>query len=83
MFQGTGNGSKALIATVFRSIITTLPVAYILGVVLEWGLVGIWSGIVIGNVIGSVAIYVWSRHYIHSLNLVPTKGESCCTPEPS
>jgi len=67
MFQGTGNGTKALIATVFRSIIATLPVAYFLGIVVRWGLLGVWSGIVIGNVIGSIAIYAWSRHYIRSL----------------
>ncbi len=67
MFQGTGNGTKALVATVFRSIIATLPAAYILGIVAGFGLPGIWSGIVIGNVIGSVAIYMWSQRYIRSL----------------
>ncbi len=67
MFQGTGNGTKALVATVFRSIIATLPTAYLLGIVAGFGLPGIWSGIVIGNVIGSVAIYLWSQRYIRSL----------------
>lgn len=68
MFQGTGNGTKALIATIFRSIIATLPIAYALGIIAGWGLDGIWSGIVIGNVIGSVAIYAWSQRYIRSLS---------------
>jgi putative MATE family efflux protein len=67
MFQGTGNGTKALVATVFRSIIATLPTAYVLGIPAGFGLSGIWAGIVIGNVIGSVAIYAWSQRYIRSL----------------
>jgi len=73
MFQGTGNGTKALIATVFRSIIATLPIAYVLGIPAGFGLHGVWTGIVIGNVIGSIAIYVWSQRYIRSLGQIATR----------
>jgi Na+-driven multidrug efflux pump len=78
MFQGTGNGTKALIATIFRTIITTLPVAYVLGVTLEWGLKGIWAGIVVGNVIGSVVIFTWAMAFIRSLKAPSEEGRPEC-----
>lgn len=78
MFQGTGNGTKALIATIFRTIITTLPVAYVLGVTLEWGLKGIWAGIVVGNVIGSVVIFTWAMAFIRGLKAPSEEGRPEC-----
>ncbi|GAH85898.1 unnamed protein product, partial [marine sediment metagenome] len=59
MFQGTGHGMNALIVTIFRSIILTLPFAWLLSITLDMGLPGAWWGLVAANLIGSAAAFIW------------------------
>lgn len=68
MFQGTGEGNKALIATVIRTIILAIPLTIVFAVVFDYGLVGIWVGLSIANLIGSVIVFSWGRYYIRNLN---------------
>jgi Na+-driven multidrug efflux pump len=67
MFQGTGKGLYALIATLLRTIIFTLVLAYIAAFVLQTDLGGIWWAIVIANLSGSLVSFVWAKLYINNL----------------
>ena len=67
MFQGTGKGIYALIVTVFRTVLLSVPLAYIFAVVLDWNLTGLWWGIVAGNISGALIAFTWARIYVNSL----------------
>jgi putative MATE family efflux protein len=67
MFQGTGKGVNALAVTILRTIIITGIVAYILAFTLDMGLVGIFWGISVGNMVGATLAYFWARYYISCL----------------
>ena len=67
MFQGTGNGWKALAVTVLRTVVLTPPLAYGLAMWAGMGLEGVWLGLVLANVIGSSVSYVWARAYMRGL----------------
>lgn len=71
MFQGTGHGMNALIVTIFRSIILTLPFAWFLSITLDMGLPGAWWGLVAANLIGSSAAFIWAKIYIKKLQKSP------------
>lgn len=67
MFQGTGKGVNALIVTIFRTIILTTPLAFVFSLVFDLGLLGVWWGIVTGNVIGGAFAFLWAKMYIRNL----------------
>ncbi len=67
MFQGTGKGTYALIATLLRTIVLTIVLALISTFVLDAGIVGIWWSIVIANLTGSVISFTWGKLYIRNL----------------
>jgi len=67
MFQGTGKGLYALTATIIRTIVLSAPIAYFLAVLVMKNLVGVWWGIVIGNIFGSLIAFLWGRYFVHSL----------------
>ena len=67
MFQGTGKGTYSLIATLLRTIVMTIALALLFVLVFNFGIVGIWWAIVIGNLTGSVVSFVWGNLYIRNL----------------
>ncbi|MCP2620115.1 MATE family efflux transporter [Candidatus Aminicenantes bacterium AC-334-K16] len=67
MFQGTGKGLYSLTVTIIRTIILAAPIAYFLAVLVMKNLVGVWWGVVIGNILGSLIAFLWGRHFVHSL----------------
>jgi MATE family, multidrug efflux pump len=67
LFQGVGKGLYSLIVTILRTIILILPLAWFFGVMLGWGLVGAWWGLVIANIIGSAITFIWAKLYVNSL----------------
>ncbi|OGC41874.1 MATE family efflux transporter [candidate division WOR-3 bacterium RBG_13_43_14] len=67
VFQGTGKGLYSLIMTLVRTIILAAPAAYILAIILNIGLSGVWWGIVIGNSLGGIISFTWGRIYVTSL----------------
>jgi putative MATE family efflux protein len=69
MFQGTGKGTYALIATLLRTIVLTIVLALISTFILNAGVVGIWWSIVIANLIGSTVSFSWGKFYIKKLEL--------------
>ena len=68
IFQGTGRGVNALIATLLRTVIFTPPLSYILAITLDLGLPGIWWGLVVANVLGAIISFSWVTIYIRRLN---------------
>jgi putative MATE family efflux protein len=66
-FQGAGKGTSALIATILRSLIMTPLFASFFAFGFGWGLLGIWWGLVVGTVIGSMITFVWAQTYLKCL----------------
>ena len=67
LFQAVGRGISSLMATVLRSLVLTLLFIFLLSFVLNYGLIGVWWGIVLANIIGSMVVFSWSRHYVKVL----------------
>ncbi|MGA1872210.1 MAG: MATE family efflux transporter [Thermoplasmatota archaeon] len=58
-FQAIGKGFKSLLVTLFRTIIFALIFTILFGLVLDWGLPGVWGGILLGNLLGASISYAW------------------------
>jgi len=67
VFQGTGKGVNALLVTLLRTIILTPLLGSIFAFIFGWGLVGIWWGLAMANIIGTSVAFVWVRLYIRGL----------------
>lgn len=65
MFQGVGKGINSLMVTLLRTIILTAPLAYILS--MNFGLKGVWIGIVVGNIMGAITAFIWGRFHVKKL----------------
>ncbi len=73
MFQGTGKGLYSLTATLVRTIILSPILAILFCCVLSIGLSGIWWGLVVANLTGSLISFSWAKIYIrHLFNLKKT-----------
>ncbi len=64
LFQGVGKGFNALAATILRALIFVPLFAVLFAFGLDLGLVGVWWGMVVGNIMGSIFIFVWARLYV-------------------
>lgn len=67
LFQGVGKGLYSLIVTILRTIILIIPLAWLFGVILGWGLPGAWWGLVVANIIGSAITFIWAKLYVNNL----------------
>jgi Na+-driven multidrug efflux pump len=67
LFQGVGKGLYSLIATILRTIILIIPLAWTFGVIFGWGLAGAWWGLVVANIIGSAVTFIWAKLYVNGL----------------
>jgi len=61
MFQGIGKGERALAVTILRTVILQVAVSYIFGIVLGFGLVGVFWGIITGNIIAVTIAFLWGK----------------------
>ena len=66
-FQGVGKGLTSFIITLCRSIIFEIIFAYIIGIMLGFGELGIYVGLVIGCACGSLLSYGWCKLFIRRL----------------
>ncbi|MGQ9787896.1 MAG: MATE family efflux transporter [Candidatus Hadarchaeaceae archaeon] len=67
LFQAVGRGVSSLMATVLRVLVLTFLFVFILAFVLGFGLIGVWWGIVLANIIGSLVVFSWARLYVGGL----------------
>ena len=59
MFRGIGKGSYSLALTLLRTFGFQIAFAYIFGIIIGYGLAGIWIGIVIANMAASAIALLW------------------------
>ncbi|MCQ1536242.1 MATE family efflux transporter [Methanosarcina sp. KYL-1] len=76
-FQGAGKGTSALIATLLRSLVMTPLFAVLFAYEFEWGLPGVWWGLVAGTVTGSVITFVWAQVYLRCMIKAGEAGGKC------
>lgn len=67
LYQGLGKGTTSLFWTSVREIIFAVPLTYLFGIVLNWGLIGIWVGLAAGRTIASFLNYAFARYTIHKI----------------
>lgn len=67
MFQGTGKGFYSLTVTIVRTLVLGSPLAAIFAINLNLGLEGVWWGMVVGNVSGSMIAFTWANRYVRGL----------------
>jgi len=67
MFQGVGRGFNALIMTLVRTFVFTVPFAWFLGIYLNQGLRGIWIGMVAAGIAYSPIAFGWAISHIRKL----------------
>lgn len=77
LFQGAGKGTNALIATLLRSLIMTPLFALLFAYEFDWGLLGVWWGLITGTVIGSLITFVWAQFYLRCMIHATKTGEKC------
>lgn len=59
--RGAGDTLSPMIITIVATLCFHLPVAYVFGIVLEWGLPGIWFGAALGWILRAIAVYIFFR----------------------
>lgn len=76
LFQGIGKGINSFIATVLRTLIFTMLFILVFAITLNGGLVGVWWGIVVANIMSSLLVFAWARTYINKLmkNIIPLES---------
>ncbi|MEE0935054.1 MAG: MATE family efflux transporter [Methanobrevibacter sp.] len=60
-YQGVGSGFKSLALTVLRELVLSMAFAYIMGIILNMGVFGVYLGAIIGMNIGSIVgfVFIW------------------------
>ena len=66
-YQGIGKGTVSLAWTVIREIISTNVLIYIFGIVLGWGLIGVWAGLAVGRALAGGLNFLFARYTIKNL----------------
>ena len=75
MFQGTGKGMNALIATIIRTLVLTPLFSVVFAIILDRSLPGVWFGIAVGNIVGSTVAFFWAKAHIRSLMAAAAKNK--------
>ena len=64
MYQGIGRGTTSLAWTIIREVIFTVSFTYLFGIILNWGLIGIWTGLAVGRMLASILNFIYARYTI-------------------
>lgn len=75
IFQGVGRGLDSFVLTAIRGLPLIVVFSYILAIPLGMGQYGVWWGIVLGNVVGTIIAFTWSKIYIRRIVAIKC-GES-------
>ena len=66
-YQGIGKGTISLAWTVIREIISTNVLIYLFGIVLGWGLIGVWTGLAVGRALAGGLNFLSARYTIRKI----------------
>ncbi|MCP4757463.1 MAG: MATE family efflux transporter [Proteobacteria bacterium] len=64
LFVGVGEGTKKLYLSALRSILFVIPLTATLGILLDYGLIGVWTGIAIGNWAAAMVAIVLTKRLL-------------------
>ena len=67
MFQGVGKGLYALMMTLLRTLVFTVPLAWLFGIQLDWGLRGVWIGMAVAGLSYAPIAYGWAILHMRRL----------------
>ena len=76
MFQGVGKGTYSLLITLLRSLILESVFAYIFCFIFGWGVVGIYSGVILGCFVGGTVGYIWAKIFIRKFSEISIRKYS-------
>lgn len=64
-FQGAGKGIPALVLTLLRVILISVPIAYVLTFMYGFGATGVWIAVSLASIISAIVSLVWYKcfHY--------------------
>ena len=68
-YQGIGKGTLSLTWTVIREIIFTNLLIYIFGIVLGWGLIGVWMGLAAGRSLAGILNFLFARYTVKKIRM--------------
>ncbi len=66
VFQGLSKGLYSFIWTLIREAVLLLFFTYFFGFIMDWGLIGVWIGFVIGKSSSSIFNYLHANYYINN-----------------
>jgi putative MATE family efflux protein len=67
VFQGLGKGTHSLIFTIIREAICATFFAVLFGIMLGWGINGVWFGTLVGYTIGGLIAIAYANNYLKKL----------------
>lgn len=67
MYQGIGRGTTSLAWTIIRELIFTVSFTYLFGIILNWGLFGIWVGLAVGRILASILNFTYAKYTLRKL----------------
>ncbi|SHE37342.1 putative efflux protein, MATE family [Marinitoga hydrogenitolerans DSM 16785] len=73
MFQGIGQGIKSFVASIYRTLIMQVFFSWLYVFALNFGLIGVWWGIVTGNAASSIITFTWGRVTINKIKYLDKK----------
>lgn len=66
-YQGIGQGTISLVWTIIREIICTNCLIYVFGILFNWGLIGVWSGLAVGRALAGALNFMYARYTIKNI----------------
>lgn len=67
LYQGLGKGIYSLFFTFFSEIVCTVLAVYLLAFLLDYGLIGVWLGFVVGRGISSIINFILATYTVNKL----------------
>lgn len=67
VFQGFGKGTHSLIFTIIREALCATFFAVLFGIILGWGINGVWFGVLVGYSIGGLIAIAYANNYLKNL----------------
>ena len=67
LYQGIGRGTTSLAWTIIREVIFTVSFTYLFGILLGWGLLGIWIGLAVGRILASILNFTYAKYTLRKI----------------